>query len=222
MSEDLSREETLKELASQLRMPHDENGIRVAHSMNETNLGMITSAINSLALQAGDKVLELGPGNCAHLNQLLGKANQINYTALELSTLMQQEAMRLNQDAYVRKQASFVLYDGTNIPFDVDTFDKVMTVNTIYFWEKPLDLLMELYRVMKPGGLFSIVFAQREFMEKLPFTPFGFQLYDTGNVEVLIQQTPFKMMHIENTTERIKGNLLEMVDRTYTTFTVRK
>ena len=221
MNEDQQREEQLKELAAQLRQPHAEKGISMSQMMQETNSGMIAHAIAAMHLQAGENVLELGPGNGAHISTIL-ETKAITYTALEISTLMQQEAMRLNATATESKQAVFLLYDGTTIPLPESTFDKGLTVNTLYFWEKPVELLLEIHRVLKPGGSFCITFAQQDFMEQLPFTKYGFQLYNTQKARDLIAQTPLKIQHAETTTERIRSNTGEWIERDYTTITVSK
>jgi ubiquinone/menaquinone biosynthesis C-methylase UbiE len=220
--EDQLKEDQLKEIAAQLRLPHAEKGISMANMMQENNSGMIASAIAAMQLQPGDQVLELGPGNGAHIAAILEHAQQITYTALEISSLMQQEAIRLNSAAFETGQATCQLYDGLTIPCADGIFDKGMTVNTLYFWEKPVKLLLEIYRVLKPGGTFCITFAQRDFMEQLPFTKYGFELYDTQKAKDLIGQTPFEIADIETKTEHIKSNTGDFISRDYTTVTIRK
>jgi ubiquinone/menaquinone biosynthesis C-methylase UbiE len=222
MNEDQLKEDQLKELAAQLRLPHAEKGISMANMMQETNSGMIASAIAAMKLQPGDKVLELGPGNGAHISAILESAEHIHYTALEISELMQQEAIRLNTAAFGTGQALFELYDGLTIPCADNLLDKGLTVNTLYFWEKPVELLQEIYRILKPGATFCITFAQRNFMEQLPFTKYGFELYDTQKAKDLIGQTSFEIQHVETTTESIKSNTGDFVNRDYTTITIRK
>ncbi|WP_192348554.1 methyltransferase domain-containing protein [Algoriphagus sp. Y33] len=59
---------------------------------------------------------------------------------------------------------------------DSEAFDKVFTVNAIYFWSDPVVLAREIYRVLKPDGRLVVAFAGRDFMKKLPFTDFVFLL----------------------------------------------
>jgi SAM-dependent methyltransferase len=63
------------------------------------------------------------------------------------------------------------LYEGKKLPFEDETFDKIFTVNTVYFWENPVEFLNEIYRVLKDDGTFVLTFGQRDFMEKLPLQP---------------------------------------------------
>lgn len=203
----------LEELASQLRHPNGEKGIAVANMMNETNIGMTYSSINSLKIQNGHKVLELGHGNCGHLSYLL--KHNITYYGLEMSVLMNKEAQHINAAFVSNGQATFSLYDGNVIPFSENYFDRAFTVNTIYFWKDTLAMLMEIYRVLKPSGIFSLTFAEESFMQNLPFTKFGFELYSREKAEVFIKQTPFTIRETIIEKENVKNKIGELIEREY-------
>lgn len=203
--------EQLKELATQLSKPSGEQGVEVANMMHDSNLGMTMSTANALKISDNDSILELGHGNGKHITQVLAQAKNVDYQGLEIAELMKQEAENQNL-----VNASFVLYDGQNIPFKDNSFTKAMTVNTIYFWQKPVELLNEVYRVLMPFGIFCIGFAQKEFMEMLPFTQHGFTLYNDEKLSSLIGQTDFKIAKLESHTEKVRSKADEMVDRTYT------
>lgn len=211
-----------KEMAAQLRQPDGAKGIEVANMMNETNLRMIHHAIDRLQLREGDRVLELGHGNGAHLAYLFQQQPNLSYAGLDISTLMNQEAQRINQPLVASKQASFHLYDGLHIPFPENYFDRIFTVNTIYFWSDPPLLLSELYRVLKRNGILNITLAPKDFMEQLPFTPFGFTLYDDKTLLNLIGQTPFTLIDTEKQTEIVKTKAGDPVERPFATFTIGK
>lgn len=208
----------LAAIASQLSHPSGEKGLEMAEMMNETNSGMTKNAISNLDLTSGDAVLELGHGNAGHLNVVFSTCENVHYTGLEISTLMNQEAQRLNKPVVDTKKASFVLYDGKQIPFSDDQFDKLLTVNTLYFWKNPLEMLAELSRVLKPKALFSLTFAHRSFMETLPFTPFGFRLYNPDEVMDLIQQSDFTLKHEDLQIENVLTKDGQPVERQFSTF----
>jgi ubiquinone/menaquinone biosynthesis C-methylase UbiE len=218
----MTTEDELKEIASQLNHPNGIKGIEIGNMMSETNAVMTSSTIDSLLISNNDYVLELGPGNGSHLSQILNKCATVKYVGLEISELMQKEAIKINQNYIDHHQATFYLYNGKIIPFANDTFDKVMTVNTIYFWQNPNEFIKEIYRVTKPNGLVSITFAEENFMKKLPFTKFGFQLYTIEKIEKLIYTTHFKIMNVLSKKEPIKNNLGEFIDRDFVIVTVQK
>lgn len=210
--------EQLAALASQLSHPSGEKGLEIAEMMNETNSGMTKNAISNLNLTSGDTVLELGHGNAGHLNFLYSICENIHYTGLEISTLMNQEAQRLNKSFIDNQKAAFILYDGKQIPIADNQFDKSFTVNTLYFWQDPLAMLSELSRVLKPKAQLSLTFAHRSFMEILPFTPFGFTLYNPDEVLKLIDQSPFKLKLEDFQSELVKNKTGESMERQFSTF----
>lgn len=210
--------EQLAAIASQLSHPSGEKGLEIAEMMNETNGGMTKNAISNLNLTSGDSVLELGHGNAGHLNFLYSICENIHYTGLEISTLMNQEAQRLNKSFIDNQKAAFILYDGKQIPIADNQFDKSFTVNTLYFWQDPLAMLSELSRVLKPKALLSLTFAHRSFMEMLPFTPFGFTLYNPDEVLKLIEQSSFKLKQEDFQSELIKNKTGELMERQFSTF----
>lgn len=218
----MATQQELEQLAAQLREPNGAAGIDVAKMMNENNIGMTHHSINRLGLREGDRVLELGHGNGGHIDYLMSHVGALQYTGLEMSELMMEEARRINQKWIENGQAAFFLYDGAQPPFGDNSFDRVFTVNTIYFWKEPAALLSEIHRVTADGGWFNITFAQEAFMQTLPFVQFGFELYDTQKVEQLIAKTSWKIKDTASETETVKTKTGELVEREFTTLTLIK
>jgi len=216
------KQQELQAIASQLKNPTGEKGIEMANMMNETNINMTRHSIQNLNISKENKILELGHGNARHVEFLLEQAENLKYYGLEMSELMFQEARQINRNFVSQKQALFSLYDGNKIPFEEDSFDKIFTVNTIYFWQEPEKLLLEIYRVLRPNGNFCLTFAEEDFMKKLPFTQFEFELYSTEKAQQLIKKTPFKIVYTETQTEEVKSKTGELVDRGFTTLVLEK
>jgi len=214
--------EELQAIASQLKHPKGEKGIEMANMMNETNINMTRHSIQNLNISKENKILELGHGNAGHVEFLLEQAENLKYCGLEMSELMFQEARQINRNFVSQKQAFFSLYDGNAIPFEDEFFDKIFTVNTIYFWQQPEELLSEIYRVLKPNGNFCLTFAEEDFMKTLPFTQFEFKLYSTEKAKQLIEKTSFQIVYTETQTEKVKSKTGELVDRAFTTFVLEK
>ncbi|WP_270087648.1 class I SAM-dependent methyltransferase [Sphingobacterium sp. SYP-B4668] len=218
----MASNEELKALASQLKDPKGAKGIEIAEMMDATNIKMTLHAIDYLQIQANQHILELGHGNCGHLHNLLARQQGLRYSGLETSELMYTEAQRKNKAYTDAKQAAFFLYDGLHIPFPEHTFDRIFTVNTIYFWSEPHQLLSELARILQPEGVLNITFAQERFMQQLPFTTFGFNLYDENKAADLINGTTFYIQQSNTQTETIESKTGELVNREFTTLTLKK
>jgi ubiquinone/menaquinone biosynthesis C-methylase UbiE len=216
------KQEELQAIASQLKKPTGEKGIEMGNMMNETNINMTRHSIQHLNIVSGNTILELGHGNAGHVSYLLQQKDNMVYYGLEMSEIMFQEAQQINDKFLSKGQTHFTLYDGNVIPFEDAFFDRIFTVNTIYFWQNPETFLLEIYRVLKAKGLFCITFAEESFMKQLPFTQFEFDLYSTEKAERLVEQTNFKIIAKETLTEKVKSKTGELVDRAFTTIVLEK
>jgi len=215
-------QDELKGIEKQLSNPDGEIGIEIGKKMNESNIQMTIDSIKSLKLIKSDVLLEIGHGNCGHLEKIYKEANDIKYFGLEISETMKYEAEKINKKLIQNNQVSFRLYEGFKIPFSDNYFDKIFTVNTIYFWENPLSFITEIYRVLKTNGILILSFAQKDFMKKLPFVKDKFSLYDNNDLELLIKKTGFKIVEIENMSEKIKSKSGELVERIYSVVKIKK
>ncbi|MDQ8144304.1 class I SAM-dependent methyltransferase [Chryseobacterium sp. CFS15] len=214
-------EKDLKILAQNLANPQGEKGVEIGEMMNATNIGMTLESIKILLIEDDEHILEIGHGNAGHLKSILNKAKDLTYTGIDISETMRKEAQNLNTE--FKSQADFILYEGRKLPFEDEVFDKIFTVNTVYFWEHPVEFLNEIYRVLKNTGTFVLTFAQRDFMEKLPFTKFNFTLYNNDEMEELISESRFKRIKISEKEEKIKSKTGdELIKRNYTVLTIKK
>ncbi|MFA5668905.1 MAG: class I SAM-dependent methyltransferase [Balneolaceae bacterium] len=209
-------------LAEQFRCPAGEQGIVVANSMNDTNIGMTMQTVKALSLAENDVVLEIGHGNAKHVAQIFNIQNKLTYTGLDISPLMYQEATKVNAELIEQKKANFMLSEGTTLPFPDEFFTKIFTVNTIYFWNNPEAMISELYRVLSPGGLCCITFAHKGFLEQHPILRETFNLYDMDLIHEISSHIPFKNISALNFTEQITSNTGEMVKRNYTVAILKK
>lgn len=82
-------------------------------------------------------VLELGHGNCEYLPYILKKEKELIYSSLEISKTMQLLSQNTFTDFVTLRVAKFDLYNGKNIPYAKNSFDRIFTVNTIYFLGNP-------------------------------------------------------------------------------------
>lgn len=213
----MSNIEKLKQLAAQLAEPSAEKGLEIADMMNQTNIKMTRHAIENLHIQIAEQVLELGHANAGHLDELFEHHPTIGYTGLETSYSMYKEAQRKNQKWVESSQAQFIHYNGKDIPFAAESFNKIFSVNTIYFWTDIVYLLSCLKKILRSGGRIALTFASRNFMQSLPFTAYGFNLYETEEIEKLLMQTGFENIEIKLEKEYVVSKSGDPVERLFST-----
>jgi SAM-dependent methyltransferase len=98
---------------------------------------------------------------------------------------------------------------------EAKTFDKIFTINTLYFWESPDAYLNELHRILKPGGKLLITYAEEESMDKLPFTSYGFTKYSPDKFEKLIKNSKFILESNRQYVEKISSKVLTYDERKF-------
>lgn len=217
-----STEAQLRTIAAQLAHPDGEAGVEMGHTMNRSNTAMVLRTIEALHPQDGDRFLELGHGRCVHLGNLLAPLHDTIYHGLEVSRTMHEASIALNQVLVGDGRAGFSLYDGRDLPFADNSFTKVFTVNTLYFWQDPVALLNELHRVLVPGGSLCVTYAHKGFMEKLPFVRYGFALYDDAAFAQLAASTAFRGPAFIHHHERVISKDGQEMERTYSVVTLVK
>lgn len=200
-------EDDLKAVGSQLSSPNGEAGKKTGERMAVSNENMIKRTIDAMKLSDGQQVLEIGPGNASHLSMLMAQAKGLQYTGIDISETMIEEAIRINQEFVNAGVANFTLSDGIHIDFPAQSFHKIFTVNTLYFWKDPSGYATEIYKALKSGGYFCIGFADKNFMEQLPFTKWDFQLYDTQMVKDLLEDIGFEVIKVWEEKEQVTNNI---------------
>lgn len=193
-----------KDIAAQLRQPQGEAGREVAARMNQSNQGINQRCLKLLQPPAGSHILEIGPGNGAFVPELLALAPDLQYTGLDWSADMVSLA-RTEQAVLVQaEQARFLQGDAAAMPFPDHRFQRVLTVNTLYFWADPVQVLREIRRVLSPDGQLCIAFGDRHFMQAMAFAQHGFQLYDAAMATHCLEAAGLQLLsaHEDHSSER--------------------
>jgi ubiquinone/menaquinone biosynthesis C-methylase UbiE len=192
-------EEQYQEMAAQLRKPQGENGLKTGEWMNTGNNQMIHDTLRVVDPSGTDQLLEIGMGSGSFVPEILEKSAAINYTGVDYSEVMVAEAERHNAGGIARGHARFLLADANALPFPDASFNKVFSVNTIYFWGNETRVLAELKRVLMPEGKLILALRPKHQTEKYPFTKYGFKLFSKEDVSTLLVENGFSVLNcIEN------------------------
>lgn len=193
-------EQTARSVAAQLRKPHGEWAERIATFMEHGNKLLIERSIAALGIEEGDHVLEIGMGNAAHIKSIIG-IESLRYTGYDYSKDMIQLAKGLNEKHMSDNVAQFVCGDACSMPFEDDSFDKVLTVNTVYFWDDIKKICSEIKRVLKPEGRLVLGLRPEKLMSTYPMTRYGFVLYSAESVCRMLSENGFEIIAAEEETE---------------------
>lgn len=143
---------TPAEQARQLAYPEGPIGIEVAQWLNENNRAGNAESIAALALQPGNRVLEIGFGNGRAAEDIVRRAVDVQYDGIDISPTMVDEARHFNAALVATGRARFHLASAENMPFVDAAFDRVFAVGVMHFWQEALAPLREVCRVLRPGA----------------------------------------------------------------------
>lgn len=190
-------------LAAQLRQPHGDAALAVADSMNRSNGALNRAAIGLLAVSAGERILEIGPGNAAFAPELLHAADS-QYLGIELSPAMVEAGDQRLATAGLSNRATMRLGDAHVLPVSDASMDAALAVNTLYFWPNLAPVLDELARVLRRGGRLCLAFGDAAFMRSLPFA--ADFLHELDAVELALRVSGFRVSAWRSHRETASGN----------------
>jgi demethylmenaquinone methyltransferase/2-methoxy-6-polyprenyl-1,4-benzoquinol methylase len=148
-----------------------DQSVQIAHLFNRLREPIFRSAIQALQLPLGSRGLDAGCGiglQALLLAEAVGSTGHI--TGLDLSPEFLAYAEDMVKKAGLSERVAFREGDVNKLPFDDDTFDWAWSVDLIgYAPIQPLPLVVELARVVKPGG--SVAILAWSFEKLLPGHP---------------------------------------------------
>ncbi len=141
----------------------------------------------TLSIKENDHVLEIGFGTGTLINKIAALIDNGVVEGIDFSKTMDAIARKKNKKHINNGKAKIHLGDFNDVPFDENCFDKVFSVNTIYFWKNPAATVSKISRILKPGGKLIIGFHDKSEMEKMPLHDDVFQYYSTDDLTELLK-----------------------------------
>jgi len=174
--------------------------------MNRHNAKMNAFAVQQLGLRPSDRVLEIGFGGGAALPALIGGAAFVG--AIDRSRDVVDWAKARFAASVASGRAAFLEGAVEAIPFQAAAFDKVCTVNTIYFWRSLDAGFAEIHRVLAPGGRAVVGFLPKEWMDRLGHPPDIFTSRTADAVLAALTGNGFKQVHIARPEPTTRWNVV--------------
>lgn len=139
------------------RKPEGAAGEEMLSRMNESHYEVTGWALDLWEIQAKDSILDIGCGGGMTLKRMSERAKEGHLTGVDYSPVSVQESKRLNEADMKSGKMEIIEASVEAMPFAEDTFDKIITVESFYFWPNPSENLKEVYRVLKKDGMFHLV-----------------------------------------------------------------
>lgn len=183
-------EHELKAIASQLSCPQGDDGIEMGNKMNALNAFITRTTIETLSPQAGEIIVELGPGNGALSGSLLDSlGSNGKYYGIEPSKVMADEARQRLSD----KTCAVDIIHGDHLHANISdkSIDGLFAVNVLYFIENLDECFLQIKSWMKPGS--RVVFGVRSdhALNNLPFVDYGFHVRSPEEIKDCMRNNGF-------------------------------
>lgn len=150
------------------RKPQGEEGAQMLRRMNESHSAVTEWALGFLDFGEKDQVLDIGCGGGAMLKRMSKRIAAGHLTGVDYSEVSVKLSSEMNAEDIRSGKMEIFEASVEKLPFEGEKFDKIVTVESFYFWPSPADNLKEVLRTLKKGGIFLLVadIYQKEHMEK--------------------------------------------------------
>lgn len=118
--------------------------------------------VSLLDIQPESRLLEIGFGPGVSTQFASEKASTGFVAGIDRSETMVQAARKRNLSAIQAGRMELKQGDVASLSYPDESFDKVFSLHSIYFWDNPVDCIKELRRVLKPEGLLAITILPRD------------------------------------------------------------
>jgi ubiquinone/menaquinone biosynthesis C-methylase UbiE len=140
----------------------------------------------TLSVRENDHILEIGFGTGTLIKKIAAHLDNGFVEGIDFSKSMVVIAQKKNRKYINNGKVKIHLGDFDEALFDDNYFDKIFSVNTIYFWKNPDTTISKICRILKPGGKLFIGFHDKSEMEKMPLNRDVFQYYSAHDITQLL------------------------------------
>jgi len=184
-------------IAGQYRRPTGIVGRWIGEKMAQQHRPENLWTVNLLDVQPSDVLLEIGFGPGYAVQEVAKNLTTGKIAGVDFSRTMVASAKRRNAAGVRAGRVDLHYGDVTHLPFADNFFDKIFSINSIYFWTKPLDALHEIRRVLKSDGLLILTLLPTERWENAPAATEMFKPYSLLELHELLSQTGFQNIRVE-------------------------
>jgi SAM-dependent methyltransferase len=131
---------------------------RFVEHLDSVALDTVEKLIDTLVIERKPAILDLMAGWDSHIPKTI-EADEVVGLGLNENELCKNHSL-----------TEFVIHDINKdpvLPFEDDRFDVVLNTVSVDYMTKPFEVFREVARILKPGGLFLVIFSNRMFLEKV-------------------------------------------------------
>jgi SAM-dependent methyltransferase len=128
--------------------------------MNLGHSGFTRKVLGEVSITPSDTILDIGcgGGNAISIMAGLGCVD----CGIDHSPSCVEKSINKNRSGVKAGRVVIREGDAEAIPFEDGTFDLITAFETVYFWPDPETAFLEIYRKLKPSGVFLVACEARK------------------------------------------------------------
>lgn len=185
----------MKKYFGNTRKPEGFMGRMMITGMNFGHKAVTSWGLSHISSLKPRTIAELGCGGGKTVERLLKMFPDAKVAALDYSEVSVEKTGKRNKKAVAAGRCQVVQGDVSRLPFDSNAYELATAFETIYFWPGPLESFQEVYRILKPQGLFMIVNeadGEEDGSEKWVNLIDGMRVYTKEELSGLLRQAGFR------------------------------
>ena len=131
-------------------------GEEMLNRMNISHYDVTGWAMEFMKFSGNETVLDIGCGGGETLHRISQKTTA-HLIGMDYSPLSVKMTSEHNAEIISSGRMNIIEASVEKMPFNDNSFDRIITVESFYFWKNPPENLKEVYRVLAVGGIFFIV-----------------------------------------------------------------
>ena len=160
----------------------------------------------NLSLKENDHILEIGSGTGKLACKITHQLTTGLIEGVDFSKSMFNISKRNNKQSISDGKVKFHFGEFEKRPFSPDSFDKVFSVNTVYFWQNPDVTIKKIARVLKQNGKLVVGYHEKREMEKKPLNRDVFKFYSVSEFEEFLASNG-DLSDIKTNSKKGKGKI---------------
>lgn len=146
----------IKSISKNFKKPRGFIGSLLLNSMNKGHEKLTRWALGLVDIEAESAVLDVGCGGGNAVYIMSQRSNNVH--GVDYSEVSVKKSAKKNAYAIAQGKVQILQGSVSNLPFPDEAFDLATAFETIYFWPDLEQDFKEVWRVIKPGGIFMAVF----------------------------------------------------------------
>ena len=139
------------------RKPQGPEGGQMLRRMNESHAEVTGWALDFLDFGEEDRALDIGCGGGAALKRMSERIPEGHLTGVDYSPVSVELSREMNARDIQNGKMEILEASVEHLPFENGSFDKIITVESFYFWPDPAENLKEVLRVLNKDGVFLLI-----------------------------------------------------------------